>query len=165
MFPNELLGMPPDKDLEFVINLVPGTSPISKRPYRLHVDDQVELKQQIEDMLSKGFIRPSSSPWGAPVIFVAKKDGTQRMCVDYRALNEATIKNKYPLPRIDDLFDQLKGAAVFSKIDFRSGYHQLKIRQEDISKTAFSTRYGLFEFTVMSFGADQCPCLFYELDE
>ena len=113
VFPDELPGMPPDRDLEFVINLAPGTSPLSKRPYRLHVDDQVELKKQIEDLLSKGFIRPSSSPWGAPVIFVPKKDGTQRMCVDYRALNEVTIKNKYPLPRIDDLFDQLKGASVF----------------------------------------------------
>ena len=97
--------MPPDKDLEFVINLVPGTAPISKRPYRLPVDDLVELKKQIEEMQDKGFVRPSSSPWGAPVIFVAKNDGTQRMCVDYRSLNEVTIKNKYPLPRIDDLFD------------------------------------------------------------
>ena len=122
VFPEELPGMPPDRGLEFVINLVPGTAPISKRPYRLPVNDLVELKQQIEEMQAKGFVRPSSSPWGAPVIFVAKKDGTQRMCVDYRALNEVTIKNKYPLPRIDDLFDQLKGAGVFSKIDLRSGY-------------------------------------------
>ena len=119
-------------------------------PSCFSVDDLVELKKQIEEMQDKSFVRPSSSPWGAPVIFVAKKDGTQRMCVDYRSLNEVTIKNKYPLPRIDDLFDQLKGAGVFSKLDLRSGYHQLKIRQEDIPKTAFSTRYGLYEFTVRS---------------
>ena len=124
VFPDELPGMRPDRGLEFVINLVPGTALISKRPYHLLVDDLVELKQQIEEMQAKGFDRSSSSPWGASVIFIAKKDGTQRMCVDYRALNEVTIKNKYPLPRIDDLFDQLKGAGVFSKIDLRSGCHQ-----------------------------------------
>jgi hypothetical protein len=103
------------------------------------VDELEELKKQIKELLKKGFIRPSSSPWGAPVIFVDKKDGTQRMCVDYRSLNEVTIKNKYPLPRIDDLFDQLRGACVFSKIDLRSGYHQLKIQNSDIPKTAFTT--------------------------
>jgi hypothetical protein len=108
-----------------------------------------ELKEQLKELLDKGYIRPSASPWGAPIIFVLKKDGTQRMCVDYRSLNEVTIKNKYPLPRIDDLFDQLKGACVFSKIDLRSRYHQLKIRASDIPKTSFSTRYGLFEYTVM----------------
>ena len=102
--------------------------------------------------MDKKFIRPSSPPWGAPVIVVEKKDGTQRMCVDYRSLNEITIKNKYPLPRIEDLFDQLRGARVFSKIDLRSGYHQLKIRPSDIEKTAFTTRYGLYGYTVMSFG-------------
>jgi len=99
-----------------------------------------------------GFIRPSSSPWGAPVLFVKKKDGSMRMCVDYCALSEVTIKNKYPLPRIDDLFDRLKGAKYFSNIDLRSGYHQLKIKESDIPKTVFVTRYGQFEFTVMSFG-------------
>jgi hypothetical protein len=111
-----------------------------------------ELKEHIKELLEKGFIRPSSSPWGAPMIFVPKKDGTQRLCVDYHALNEVTVKNKYPLPRIDDLFDQLCGASVFSKIDLQSGYHQLKIRECDIPKTAFVSRYGLYEYMVMSFG-------------
>jgi hypothetical protein len=116
------------------------------------INELVELKKQIAELQDKGFIQPSSSPWGAPVLFVEKKDGTQRMCVNYRSLNEVTIKNKYPLPRIEDLFDQMKGARVFSKIDLRSEYHQLKIRESDIPKTAFHTRYGLYEYTVMSFG-------------
>jgi hypothetical protein len=115
------------------------------------VNELVELRKQIAELQAKGFIRPSSSPWGAPVLFVEKNDGTQRMCIDYRSLNEVTIKNKYPLPWIEDLFDQMKGASVFSKIDLRSGYHQLKIRESDILKTAFRTRYGLYEYTVMSF--------------
>jgi hypothetical protein len=144
--------MPPDRDIEFMIELLPGMPPISKRPYRMPVNELVELKKQIAKLQSKGFIHPSSSPWGAPMLFVEKKDGTQWMCVDYRSLNEVTIKNKYPLPRIEDLFDQMKGASVFSKIDLRSGYHQLKIRESDIPKTAFCTRYGLYEYTVMSFG-------------
>jgi hypothetical protein len=122
-----------------------------------------ELKKQLEELQRIGFIRPSSSPWGAPVLFVKKKDGSMRLCVDYRALNEVTIKNKYPLPRIDDLFDQLKGAKYFSKIDLRSGYFQLKIRESDIPKTAFVTRYGLFEFTVMSFGLTNAPAYFMNL--
>jgi hypothetical protein len=144
--------MPPDRDIEFLIELLPGTSPISKRPYRMPVNELVELKEQIAELQAKGFIRPSSSPWGAHVIFVEKKDGTQQMCVDYRSLNEVTNKNKYPLPRINDLFNQMKGAGVFSKIDLRSGYHQLRIRESDIPKTAFRTWYGLYEYTVMSFG-------------
>jgi hypothetical protein len=127
VFPEELPGMPPDRDIEFMIELLPETPPISKRPYRMPVNELVELKKQIVELQSKGFICPSSSPWGAPVLFVEKKNGTQRMCVDYRALNEVTIKNKYPLPRIEDLFDQMKGASVFSKVDLRLGYHQLKI--------------------------------------
>ena len=134
--------MPPDRDIEFVIDLVPGTSPIAKRPYRMAASELAELKKQLEELQRIGFIRPSSSPWGAPVLFVKKKDGSMRLCVYYRALNEVTIKNKYPLPRIDDLFDQLKGAKFFSKIDLRSGYFQLKIRESDIPKTAFVTRYG-----------------------
>jgi hypothetical protein len=124
VFPDDLPGMPPDHDFEFVIDLLPSTAPISKRPYRMDIKD-LELKKQIEELLAKGLIRPSSSPWGAPVIFVDKKDGTRRMCIDYRALNDVTIKNKYPLPRIEDLFDVLRGAIIFSKIDLRSVYHQI----------------------------------------
>jgi hypothetical protein len=118
------------------------------------------LKEHIRELVEKEFIRPSSSPWGAPVIFVSKKDGTQRLCVDYHALNEVTLKNKYLLPRIDDLFDQLRGAYVFSKIDLWSGYHQLKVRECDIPKTAFVSRYGLYEFTVMSFGLTNASAYF-----
>ena len=121
------------------------------------------MKDQLEELQRLGFIRPSISPWGAPVLFVRKKDGSLRMCIDYRELNRVTIKNKYPLPRIDDLFDQLRDAAVFSKIDLRSGYHQLKIKPQDIPKTAFRTRYGHFEFLVMSFGLTNAPAAFMDL--
>ena len=162
-FPDDLPGMPPERDIEFIIDLLPSTAPITKRPYRMSVGELEELKAQLRDLLDKKFIRPSSSPWGAPVIFVEKKDGTQRMCVDYRSLNEVTIKNKYPLPRIEDLFDQLRGAKVFSKIDLRSGYHQLRIRPSDIPKTAFTTRYGLYEYTVISFGLTNAPAYFMYL--
>jgi hypothetical protein len=127
VFLEELPGMPPDRDIKFSVELLPKTAPISKRAYRMDVKDLIELKQQIEELLEKGFIRPNSSPWGAPILFVNKKDGSRRMCVNYRNLNEVTIKNKYLLPRIEDLFDQMRGAKVFSKIDLRSGYHQLKI--------------------------------------
>jgi hypothetical protein len=122
-----------------------------------------ELKKQLVELQKKGFIRPSSSPWGAPVLFVEKKDKTQRMCVDYRSSNEVMIKNKYPLPRIEDLFDQMRGACVFSKIDLCSSYHKLKIRKSDISKTTFRTRYGLYEFMVMSFGLTNAPAYFMYL--
>jgi hypothetical protein len=162
-FPEELPGMPPDRDIEFMIELLPGTPPISKRAYRMPVKELVELKKQIAELQSKGFIRPSSSPWGVPVLFVEKKDGTQRMCMDYRSLNEVTIKNKYPLLRIEDLFDQMKGASVFSKIDLRSRYHQLKIRESDIPKTAFRTQYGLYVYTVISFGLTNAPAYFMYL--
>jgi hypothetical protein len=163
VFPEDLPGMLPDRDIEFIIELLPGTPPISKRPYRMRVNELVELKMQLVELQSQGFIRPSSSPWGAPVLFVKKKHGTQRMCVDYRSLNEVTIKNKYPLPRIEDLFDEMKGASVFSKIDLRSGYHQLKIRESDIPNTAFHTRYGLYEYTMMSFGLTNAPAYFMYL--
>jgi hypothetical protein len=163
VFLEDLPGIPPDRDIEFLIELLPETPPISKRPYRMPVNELVKLKKQIAELQAKGFIRPSLSPWGAPVLFVEKKDGTQRMCVDYRSLNEVTIKNKYPLPRIEDLFDQMKGASVFSKVDLRSGYHQLKIRELDIPKTAFRTRYGLYEYTVMSFGLINAPAYFMYL--
>jgi hypothetical protein len=163
VFPEDLLGMPPDREIEFVIELVPGTAPIFKRPYRMGANQLVKLKEQLQELLDKGYIRPSASPWEAPVIFVLKKDGTQRMCADYHSLNEVTIKNKYPLPRIDDLFNQLKGACVFSKIDLRSGYHQPKIQASDIPKTTFITRYGLYEYTVMSFGLTNAPTYFMYL--
>jgi hypothetical protein len=151
VFPGELPSMPPDRDINFVIELKPGIAPIYKTPFRMTTPELAELKEHIRELLEKGFIRPSSSLWGASVIFVPKKDGTQRLCVDYHALNEVTVKNKYPLPRIVDLFDQLRGACMFSKIDLWSGYHQLKVRQCDIPKTAFISRYDLYEFTVMSF--------------
>jgi hypothetical protein len=117
VFLEELLGMPSDREIQFVIELVPGTAPIFKRPYRMVANQLAKLKEQLQELLDKGYIHPSASPWGAPVIFIPKKDGTQRMCMDYHSLNEVTIKNKYPLPRIDDLFDQLKGTCIFSKID------------------------------------------------
>jgi hypothetical protein len=128
VFPDEMPRMPSDKDVEFVIELQSGTTPISKRHYRMPPKKLVELKNQLQELLDKGYIRPSSSPWGCPALFVKKKDGSLRLCVDYRPLNAVTIKNKYPLPRIDVLFDQLAGARVLSKTDLRSGYHQIKIR-------------------------------------
>jgi hypothetical protein len=163
VFPEDLPGMPSDHDIEFIIELLIGTPPISKRPYRMPVNELVELKKQITKLQSKGFIHPSSSPWGAPVLFVEKKDGTKQMCVDYRSLNKVTSKNKYPLPRIEDLFDLMKGGSVFSKIDLRSRYHQLKIWESDIPKTAFRTRYGLYEYTMMSFGLTNAPAYFMYL--
>jgi hypothetical protein len=153
VFLDELPGLPPDRDIEFGIELVPGTALISRRPYRMPPDELVELKKQLEELLKKGFIRPSKSKWRCPALFVKKKkEGTLRMCVDYRPLNAVTIKKKYPLPHIDVMFDQLAKAKVFSKIDLRSDYYQIKIRPQDIPKTAFSTRYGLYEYLVMSFG-------------
>jgi hypothetical protein len=163
VFPDELLGMPPDRDIEFAIELQPGTTPISKRPYRMPPVELAELKKQLQELLDKGFIRPSTSPWGCPALFVKKKDKSLRLCIDYRPLNAVTIKNKYPLPHIDVLFDQLVGAKVFSKIDLRFGYHQIKIRASDIPKTAFSTRYELYEFLVMSFGLTNAPEYFMYL--
>jgi hypothetical protein len=152
VFPEDLPELPPERDIEFVIELKPGTTPVSRRSYRMPPNELAELKTQLQDLLEKGFIRSSLSPWGCPTIFVKKKDQTLRMCVDYRPLNEVTNKNKYPLPQIDLLFHQLNGARVFSKIDLRSGYHQIRIRSEDIPKTTFTTRYGLFEYLVMFFG-------------
>ncbi|EOX93842.1 Uncharacterized protein TCM_002794 [Theobroma cacao] len=163
VFPEELPGLPPEREVEFCIDLIPDIRPISIPPYRMAPAELKELKDQLEDLLDKGFIRPSVSPWGAPVLFVKKKDGSLRLCIDYRQLNKVTVKNKYPLPRIDDLFDQLQGAQCFSKIDLRSGYHQLRIRNEDIPKTAFRTRYGHYEFLVMSFGLTNAPAAFMDL--
>jgi hypothetical protein len=125
VFPEEIPGLPPRRDIDFSIELALGAVPVSRTPYRMSMPELVELKLQLKEMMDKGYIRPSMSPWGAPVMFVKKKDGTLRLCIDYRQLNKVTIKNKYPFPRIDDLFDQLGGASVFSKIDLRSGYHQV----------------------------------------
>ena len=163
VFPEELPGLPPKRDVDFAIELIPGTAPISISPYRMAPAELLELKKQLQDLLDKGFIRPSVSPWGAPVLFVKKKDGTMRLCMDYRQLNRVTVRNKYALPRVDDLFDQLRGASVFSKIDLRSGYHQLRIAEADISKTAFRTRYGHYEFLVMPFGLTNAPAVFMAL--
>ncbi|GJU36830.1 putative reverse transcriptase domain-containing protein [Tanacetum coccineum] len=163
VFPDELPGLPPAREIEFGIELIPGAEPISKAPYRMAPVELKELKEQLQEMLENGFIRPSVSPWGAPVLFVKKKDGSMRLCIDYRELNRITIRNRYPLPRIDDLFDQLQGAKYFSKIDLRSGYHQLRMREQDISKTAFRTRYGHYEFLVMPFGLTNAPAVFMDL--
>ncbi|TYJ97514.1 ty3-gypsy retrotransposon protein [Cucumis melo var. makuwa] len=163
VFPDELPGLPPPREIDFTIELEPGTAPISRVSYRMAPAELKELKVQLEKLLDKGFIRPSVSPWGAPVLFVKKKDGSMRLCIDYRELNKVTVKNRYPLPRIDDLFDQLQGATVFSKIDLRSGYHQLRIRDSDIPKTAFRSRYGHYEFIVVSFGLTNAPAVFMDL--
>ncbi|KAL0324943.1 UNVERIFIED_CONTAM: Transposon Ty3-G Gag-Pol polyprotein [Sesamum radiatum] len=163
VFPEELPGLPPHREVDFEIDTIPGAAPISITPYRMAPLELKELKKQLEELLDKGFIRPSISPWGAPVLFVKKKDGSMRLCIDYRQLNRITIKNKYPLPRIDDLLDQLKGATVFSKIDLRSGYWQLRVEEGSIPKTAFRTRYGHYEFVVMPFGLTNAPAAFMSL--
>ncbi|GJW33909.1 putative reverse transcriptase domain-containing protein [Tanacetum coccineum] len=163
VFPEDLPGLPPTRQVEFQIDLVPGAAPVARAPYRLAPSELQELSTQLQELSDKGFIRPSSSPWGAPVLFVKKKDGSFRMCIDYRELNKLTVKNRYPLPRIDDLFDQLQGSSVYSKIDLRSGYHQLRVRDEDIPKTAFRTRYGHYEFQVMPFGLTNAPAVFMDL--
>ncbi|GJS90111.1 putative reverse transcriptase domain-containing protein [Tanacetum coccineum] len=163
VFPEELPGLPLPRKVEFQIDLVPGAAPIACAPYRLAPSEMKELSVQLQKLLEKGFIRPSSSPWGAPVLFVKKKDGSFRMCIDYRELNKLTIKNRYPLLRIDDLFDQLQGSSVYSKIDLQSGYHQLRIKEEDIPITAFRTRYSHFEFHVMPFGLTNAPAVFMDL--
>ncbi|KAL4027946.1 hypothetical protein IC575_011136 [Cucumis melo] len=163
VFPKELPGLPPHREVEFAIELEPGTVPISRAPYRMAPAELKELKVQLQELLDKGFIRSSVSPWGVPVLFVKKKDGSMRLCIDYRELNKVTVKNRYPLPRIDDLFDQLQGATVFSKIDLRSGYHQLRIKDGDVPKTAFRSRYGHYEFIVMSFGLTNAPTVFMDL--
>ncbi|GJS28967.1 putative nucleotidyltransferase, ribonuclease H [Tanacetum coccineum] len=163
VFPEDLSGLPPQRQVEFRIDLIPGATPVAKSPYRLAPSEMQELSGQLQELQDKGFIRPSHSPWGAPVLFVKKKDGSFRMCIDYRELNKLTVKNRYPLPRIDDLFDQLQGSRYFSKIDLRSGYHQLRVHEDDIPKTAFRTRYGHFEFTVMPFGLTNAPAVFMDL--
>ncbi|GKA27912.1 putative reverse transcriptase domain-containing protein [Tanacetum coccineum] len=163
VFPEDFPGIPPARQVEFQIDLVPGAEPVAQAPYRLAPSEMKELAEQLQEISDKGFIRPSSSPWGSPVLFVKKKDGSFCMCIDYRELNKLTVKNRYPLPRIDDLFDQLQGSSVYSKIDLRSGYHQLRVCEEDIPKTAFKTRYGHYEFQVMPFGLTNAPTVFMDL--
>ena len=163
MFPEELPGLPPQREIEFAIDVVLGATPASITLYRMAPAELKELKLQLQELLEKGFIRPSVSPWGALVLFVKKKDGTLRLCIDYRQLNKLTVKNKYSLPRIDDLFDQLKGASIFSKIDLRSGYHKLRNKYVNVHKTTFRTQYGHYEFLVMSFGLTNTPVAFMDL--
>ncbi|PWA90937.1 reverse transcriptase domain-containing protein [Artemisia annua] len=163
VFPKDLPGLPPICQIEFQIDLVPGAAPIAQAPYRLAPSEMKELSEQLQELTDRGFIRPSTSLWEAPVLFVKKKDGSMRMCIDYRGLNKLTIKNRYPLPWIDDFFDQLQGSSVYSKIDLRSGYHQLRVREEDIPKTAFRKRYGHYEFQVMPFGLTNAPAVFMDL--
>ncbi|GJR58374.1 putative reverse transcriptase domain-containing protein [Tanacetum coccineum] len=163
VFLEYLPGLPPTRQVEFQIDLVPGAAPVARAPYRLAPSKLQELSTQLQELSDKGFIRPSSSLWGAPVLFVKKKDGSFHMCIDYRELNKLTVKNRYPLSRIDELFDQLQGSSVYSKIDLSSGYHQLRVRDEDIPKTAFRTRYGHYEFQVMPFGLTNAPAVFMDL--
>ncbi|GJU03115.1 putative reverse transcriptase domain-containing protein, partial [Tanacetum coccineum] len=163
VFPEESPGLPPSRQVEFRIDLVPGAAPVARAPYRLAPSKMRELSIQLKELLEKGFIHSSSSPWGAPVLFVKKKDGSFRMCIDYRELNKLIVKNRYPLLRIDDLFDQLQGLNVYSIIDLRSGYHQLRIQEEDIPITPFRTWYDHFEFQVMPFGLTNAPAVFMDL--
>ncbi|KAL4353163.1 hypothetical protein GQ457_06G009160 [Hibiscus cannabinus] len=149
--------------MEFGIDIQPETNPVSTTPYQMAPVELKELKKQIEELQSKGFIRPSTSAWGAPVLFVKKKDGSMRLCIDYRQLNRVTIKKKYSLPRIEDLFDQLRDASMFSKIELQSSYYQMKVKDVDVSKTTFQTRYGHFEFLVMPFGLTNAPDAFMDL--
>ncbi|GJW47002.1 putative reverse transcriptase domain-containing protein [Tanacetum coccineum] len=163
VFPEDLPGLPPTRQAEFHIELIPRAAPVARTPYRLAPAEMKELAEQLKELSDKGFIRPSSSLWGAPILFVKKKDESFRMCIDYRELNKLTVKNRYPLPRTDDLFDQLQGSNIYSKIDLRSGYHQLRVREEDIHKTAFRTRYGHYKFQVMPFGLTNAPAVFMDL--
>lgn len=162
VFPLDVSGLPPVREVEFPIVVIPGTSPIHIAPYIMDPYEMLELKGQLKDMLSKNFIRPSVSPWGAHVLLVKKKDGKSRLCVEYRQLNKVTIKNKYHLPHIDDLMDQLRGAVIFLKIDLKSGYHQIRVKEQDISKTTFRTRYGHYEYLVMPFGVTNAPTIFMD---
>nr|GEV37368.1 putative reverse transcriptase domain-containing protein [Tanacetum cinerariifolium] len=163
VFPEYLPRLPPARQVEFQIDLVLGAAPVAQAPYQLAPAKMQELSTQLQELSDRGFIRPSSSPWGAPVMFVKKKDGSFRMCIDYRELNKLSVKNRYTLSRIEDLFDQLQGSRVYSKIDLRSGYHQLRVREEDIPKTTFRTRYGHYEFQVMPFGLTNAPTVFMDL--
>ncbi|MCO5548015.1 hypothetical protein L7F22_001471 [Adiantum nelumboides] len=163
IFPENLTELPPTREIDHEIELLPRSEPVSKRPYKMSLLEAIELKEQLRQLIGQGFIRPSKSSWGAPILFQKKKDGILRLCIDYRGLNQVTVKNNYPLPRIDELLDRLHGSKVFTKIDLRSGYYQIRIKEDDISKTAFNTRYGHFEFIVMSFGMTNAPATFNRL--
>ena len=163
VFPDELPGLPPKRVVDFGIELHPGTSPISMTPHRMAPVELQELRVQLQELLDKGFIRLSTSPWGTPVLFAKKRGKTLRLCIDYRQLNRVTIQNQYLLPRTDDLFNQLRGVQVYSKIDLRTGYHKLRVRDTDIPKTAFRTRYGHLEFTVMPIGLTNALAAFMDL--
>ncbi|GKA71936.1 putative reverse transcriptase domain-containing protein [Tanacetum coccineum] len=162
-FPEDFSGLPPTRQVKFQIDLVPGAATVARAPYRLAPSELQELSTQLRELSDKGFIRPRSLPWGALVLFVKMNDGSFRMYIDYHELNKLTVKNRYPLPRIDNLFDQLQGSSVYSKINLRSGYHQLRVRDEDIPKTAFRTRYGHYEFQLMPFGLTNAPAIFMEM--
>ncbi|GKF41742.1 putative reverse transcriptase domain-containing protein [Tanacetum coccineum] len=163
VFPEDLPSLPPVRQVEFQIKLIPRTTPVAGAPYRLAPSRMQELSNQLQELSDRGFIRPSTLPWGALVLFIKKKDGSFRMCIDYRKLNKLTVKNRYPLPRIDDVFDQLQGLSIYSKINLRSGYHQLRFRDKNILKTAFRTRYRHYEFQVMPFGLTNAPAVFMDL--
>jgi hypothetical protein len=152
----EISGLPPKGYIDFSINLMCGETPVSKTPYRMSTLELKELQMQLEEILNKGYIHPSVSPWGAPILFVKKKDGTLRICIDFKQLNKVIVKNKYHFPRIDDIFDQLKYAKIFSKIDLRSHYHQVRIKEEYISKTTFRMRYGHYEVFSGAIWVDKC---------
>ncbi|GJR47154.1 putative reverse transcriptase domain-containing protein [Tanacetum coccineum] len=163
VFLEDLHGLPPIRQVEFQIDLVPGVAPVARASYRLAPSEMEKLSTQLQELSDKRFIRPSSSPWGALVLFIKKKDGSFWMCIDYRELNKLTVKNRHLLSRIDDLFDQLQGSSLYSKINLRSGYHHIRVRDEDIPKTAFRTRYGHYEFQVMPFGLSNMPAVFMDL--
>jgi hypothetical protein len=156
----EIPGLPPKRDIYFSINLIHGATPVSKTPYKMSTPELKKLQMQLEELLEKGYICPSVSPWGAPVLFVKNKDGTLILCIDFKQLKKVTLKDKYPFPRINDLFDQLKDAKIFSKIDLGSGYHQIRIKEEEINKSSFKTRYGYYEFTMVPFGLLNAPFVF-----
>ena len=157
------MGTPPERGIEHEINLEEGAKPPNRAPYRLGPAEQTEMREQVQDLLMQGFVQPSMSPYGAPILFVPKKDGRWRMCIDYRALNKQTIKDRFPLPRIDELLDRLGRAKFFTKLDLASGYHQIAVRKEDIPKTAFRTATGHYEFLVMPFGLTNAPATFQRL--
>ncbi|MCO5550081.1 hypothetical protein L7F22_003560 [Adiantum nelumboides] len=164
VFKSELaLGLSPRKNVEHRIELIPGANPVARPPFRMSLQEELEVRKTLDEYLNKGLIRPSFSPFAAPVLLVKKKNGTFRMCIDYRALNKITIKHRYPMPRIDDLLDALGGAIVFSKIDLKSGYHQIRVKDEDVFKTAFRTRFGQYEYLVMPFGLTNAPATFMML--